>query len=412
MKTKQPTGIESILDKTAEDLGAETRRPKGILIVSPAGRSGRGGISSVSRAIAEWIETTSPDVKVFVVDARGTGPSWLWPLFLIKAFAYCLTLRLTGKIDVLHLQVSERSSFIRKGLLLLLGRSLGLGIVLHHHGAQLISFYREASSPMRRWVSFIARRANVNIVLGERWRPFLIEEVGVPSGQVVVLYNAIRDLLKIDQMVRESGSLCLNPSIGFHFVTLADMSPRKGISELLRALKIVRDQRSNVRATIAGGGQVSRYVREAEKLGIDDICLFPGWIDREAVEELLRSADTFVLPSFDEGLPIAILEALSARIPVIATPVGSIPEVLTDGVSCLMVQPGNVEQLADTLRKIATDAALVERLATNGRDLFESKFTIDRFMKTLFQLYSFCLQRDSGRDVVLADVRFAGKTIR
>jgi glycosyltransferase involved in cell wall biosynthesis len=320
-------------------------------------------------------------MAVHVVDPRGRGSALLWPWFLAGAVVRVLMLRARGQAQVMHLQVSERSSFIRKGLMLFIGRGVGMRVVLHHHGAELIPFYRAAAGPMRRWVRLVVCRADANIVLGERWRSFLVDEVGLRRDRVVVLHNAVPD-----HRTRQGGA---GPVAGaeVRFLLLAHLSPRKGISEFLAAFQRLRQQGLAVRATLAGNGDIGRYRGEAEALGIAAYCSFPGWVDRGAVDRLLQSADALVLPSFEEGLPMAILEALSAARPVIATPVGSIGEVLADGENGLLVPPGDVAALAAAMARVAEDPTLRRALAQNGRALFEARFTIEAFMTRLSAIY-------------------------
>jgi glycosyltransferase involved in cell wall biosynthesis len=153
-------------------------------------------------------------------------------------------------------------------------------------------------------------------------------------------------------------------------------------------MKLVHAANPAVRATLAGGGEVDRYRAEADKLGLGDVVTFTGWIDHARLVQLLCTADALVLPSYDEGLPMVILEALSANVPVVATPVGSIPEVLEDGKTCLLVEPGDVPALGAALQRVLFEEGLGPRLAHEGRRLFESQFDIDHYMAELLDIYA------------------------
>ncbi len=367
-------------------------RSKGVVIVSPGGRTGRGGMASVTRTMAEWIDSSDVGIAAFVVDARGRGSSWMWPLFFFKAVAEVLVLRLTGRATILHLQVSERNSFIRKGLLLDLGRALGMDVVLHHHGAELIPFYHSTSAPMRWWTRRTVHRAGYNIVLGERWRSFLCEDLAAPADRVGIVFNASVDLAAAVAAQRQAAA---PTPAGLRVLVMANLSPRKGIAEFLLALQQLRDEGVAITATLAGGGEVERYREEARTLGLSSLCRFTGWVGRDQVVELLANADCLALPSYEEGLPIAILEALGCHLPIVATPVGSIGEVLTDGRDCLLVAPGDVTGLANALRRLAEDPALRNSLSENGRQLFEQQFSIERFMAATLNIYDDLAERRS-----------------
>lgn len=367
-------------------------RLPGVVIASPGGRAGRGGMASVTRSMAEWLEGKGGSVDI--LDTRGGGASWKWPFFFIGAAARLLVLWIIRRPTVLHLQVSERNSFIRKGLLLLLGHALGMTVILHHHGAELIPFYRTTAPPMRRWTRWIIRRAHHNLVLGERWLAFLRDEVGADSGRLEVLYNASADLSGPVQLARKTRRETGPVSETVHVVLMANLSPRKGIGEFLQALQSLRSAGMDIRATLAGGGDIERYVKEAEALGMSDRCRFAGWVDRAGVPDLFAAADVLVLPSHEEGLPMAILEALSCHVPVVATPVGSIGELLLDGRDCLLVTPGDSGALADAIRRIALDPELSRRLAENGRILFDRTFELERYMQRLVGIYTHAASRN------------------
>ena len=156
-------------------------------------------------------------------------------------------------------------------------------------------------------------------------------------------------------------------------------------------MRRLREEGLNVEATLAGGGEVARYTAEAKTLDLEKACSFTGWIDRNAIIDLLASADALVLPSYEEGLPMVILELLSCHLPVIATPVGSIGELLTSESDCLLVPPGDVDALASALRRAATDEKLRRQMVENGRKLFERHFQLDAYIGSLLELYAIAL---------------------
>jgi glycosyltransferase involved in cell wall biosynthesis len=359
-----------------------------VIVASPGGLFGRGGMASVTRTIAEWISASNRGIRIHVVDPRGIGSPWLWPVYFCGTAVRIVALGLKPGPKILHLQVSERSSFIRKGLLQSLGHSLGMTTILHHHGAELIPFYQSTSALMRWWTHRTICRADLNIVLGQRWRNFLLNEVGTDPDRISVLYNASADLKEPVEAARSRLRKTAPETEAFHFLVVANLSPRKGISEFLNAIHRLREDGLKVQATLAGGGEIARYTAEARTLGLETACRFTGWVDRSAIMDLLASADSLVLPSYEEGLPMVILEALSCHLPVIATPVGSIGELLTSESDCLLVPPGDIDGLASALRRVATEEKLRRQMIDNGRKLFERHFQLDQYMGALLKHYA------------------------
>jgi glycosyltransferase involved in cell wall biosynthesis len=143
----------------------------------------------------------------------------------------------------------------------------------------------------------------------------------------------------------------------------------------------------NWHATLAGGGAIELYRRKAENLELLSRVDFPGWVDQRRACALLTASDVLVLPSYDEGLPLVILEALTAGVPVVCSPVGAIPEVLEDGKSAFFVEPGDIQGLADALVKLSGEPALRERLAAEGRALYDREFSLEVFAARVVEIY-------------------------
>lgn len=341
--------------------------PRGIVVVSPGGMARGGGIGSVTRAMVGWLAQAAPATQVAVIDSHGLAR------FLVAA-ARLIWLRLIGA-DVLHLQVSEGGSFLRKGMLLRLGLLLGMRTILHHHGARLVPFLANSHGPVLWFVRRTLALAHCNLVLGEEVRQSLLG-LGVEAERIFVLPNAVPDPGE-----RQPGTKPL------HFLLPAVLSRRKGIDCFLRAFAEVTSRHPDATATVAGEGDTRPYRQLAEQLGIDRHVRFAGWVDWSELRNLHDRSRALVLPSFEEGLPMAIIEALATGLPVIATPVGAIPEVLRDGETALLVPPGDVAALAAAMLRLAADPQLADALAGAGRQLYERAFTLDRYMLRLLALY-------------------------
>jgi glycosyltransferase involved in cell wall biosynthesis len=139
----------------------------------------------------------------------------------------------------------------------------------------------------------------------------------------------------------------------FHIVTIGRLVNVKGHRNLIEA--------------VAGEGpNSSAYSSLALALGIEEILQLPGQVGRKEVFELLDTADAFCLPSLSEGTPKVLLEAMARGIPVVATRVGGVESVVEDGATGLLIEPNDPHLIADALHRLATDAALRQRLCNNG----------------------------------------------
>lgn len=169
---------------------------------------------------------------------------------------------------------------------------------------------------------------------------------------------------------------------------LGRLEARKGIYDLLDALAGVREAVPDVRLVCAGDGDRTGVARYAERLGIGDAVRFTGWVGPSGKRALLETAAAFVLVSYDEALPMSLVEAMSAGVPAIVSPVGGIPEVVQDGVSGLFVAPGDRQGLERRLKRLLLDRPLAERIGAAARESARLRFSPARSLARLEDIYA------------------------
>jgi glycosyltransferase involved in cell wall biosynthesis len=165
------------------------------------------------------------------------------------------------------------------------------------------------------------------------------------------------------------------------FGIIGDIVPRKGHLYLVRALAEIVQRSPNVRMIVVGdpkrkmGHQYNELVRaEAKRLGVDSSIVWAGY--RTDVLNVMRALDVYVMASLDEMFPVAALEAMAARLPIVATRVGGIPECLTDEESALLAPPEQSSELATRILRLLTDPALAARIARRAHDLARDQFSV------------------------------------
>lgn len=305
------------------------------------------------------------------LDTRGGG-SWLFSLWVLaKALAKIIQGRQSGDLAGVHVNVAERLSLFRKGAIVALCRILGIPVVLHLHAAKLPYFYRKMPRVLQGLTRWIFSLPACCLVLGENARQFVIQDLKVPAGRVEIIVNGVPEPVYARRTPENS-----QPQ---QVLFLGNLSERKGVSDFLKSLAMPGLKSIRMRATLAGGGDVPLYQAAARQLGIDGFVHFTGWSNQQHVAQLLAQADVLVLPSYDEGLPLVILEALSNGVAVICTPVGEIPSLLENGVTACIVQAGDVAGIAGGLQKVLLDSAYRSALERNGRALYEQRLSLMRF---------------------------------
>ncbi len=336
-----------------------------------------GGVGTLMGYMLEaWGKRADgPDVTVF--DTRGAGGRAAGAARFLAVLARLGGLCAAGGADLVHAHMTTRGSVVRKAVLCGVAGLLGVPFVVHMHGADFAAFHGRMHPAAQCGLGFVLRRASRVIVLGEGWRDFLVGAMRIDAGRVVIVLNGVPR--PSERPARAEGP----PRILF----LGRIGDRKGVPELLAALATPVLGARAWRATIAGDGEVARMVGLRDGLGLTGRVDLPGWASREQAAALLAQADMLVLPSHHEALPVAVIEALSWRVPVITTPVGAVPEFLTDGVDALLVQPGDVAALAGAIGWLLDDAALAGRVAQAGFGVFGAQLEAEVAAGRLLGVY-------------------------
>jgi glycosyltransferase involved in cell wall biosynthesis len=155
------------------------------------------------------------------------------------------------------------------------------------------------------------------------------------------------------------------------------ISREKGVVELVRAIGSSDRLRSSHFYLCGGGPAEAEVAQLIEELSLRDSVTMTGWVARDELRDLLQRSEVFVLPSYIEGFPMSVIEAMAAGAAVVTTPVGAVPDYLADGVNSILVEPRSAEQLKIGLERVFDDDSLRARLRAGGRSLVESTFSLE-----------------------------------
>ncbi|SDS16036.1 Glycosyltransferase involved in cell wall bisynthesis [Friedmanniella luteola] len=347
-----------------------------VVVAAPLGRGGAGGIDRLMDSIADRQEVLGPGGVVTTFrPTRGQGPIVWAPVVLLRFLVRLVVDRSRGRVDLLHINLASHGSTYRKLVVARVARSLGIPYLIHLHGARFHHFLGGAPSFVRRRVRLMFAGAARVVVLGEVWRCFVAEEMPEVAGRVVVLPNAT-----------PTPTLAHVPSRTVRFLFLGRIGERKGVPQLLEALgRLPRE--SGWRATIAGDGDLSTARARVVELGLQERVELPGWVGPDAVASLLAASDVLVLASYDENLPMSVIEAMAAGLAVVTTPVGATRDLVVDGETGLLVPPGDVGALTAALQRLLDDPALRRRLGAAAQTDHAERLEIGQYVARLEALW-------------------------
>jgi glycogen synthase len=235
--------------------------------------------------------------------------------------------------------------------------------------------YLQSRNPVLRAIGELCRRVLLGATRVRVSGPSLaraLERVGVdPARMVQVPYRVKTDFFHPSDAARAEARARLGWRDEVLVTSVGRFIRQKGYTELLSAFARLRREYSAVRLVLAGGGPLEReYRAQIARLTLTDSVRLLGWVSREEQRDLLAAADVYTQPSVPgkgEWLPRAILEAMSMRLPVVASSVGGMADVVRDGENGLVFPAGDEDALHVTLRALARDPALRHRLGAAAR---------------------------------------------
>jgi glycosyltransferase involved in cell wall biosynthesis len=248
--------------------------------------------------------------------------------------------------------------------------------VLQLHGSGFGAFYDQADVPVRALIRLALARASFLVVPADSMRAWVhsvCREARVASVPPPVA------------LPEPGAPLATRPPL---VLFLGRLDSDTGVIELIDAIAAVRAAVPDVRLVCAGEGDRGAVLAHAERRGVADAVKFTGWVGPSGKRVLLDSAAVLAMPSYAAGLPMGLLEAMAAGVPVVASAVGGIPEVVVDGVSGFLVAPGDRTALERQLRRLLLEPALGARIAAAARESARLRFAPERALPKLEEIYA------------------------
>lgn len=298
---------------------------------------------------------------------------------LLKAII-CLVFKcIFTKIEIVHIHGSSYNSFWRKRILINIAKGLRKKVIYHIHGAEFHLFYNHNKDVVKKTL----KKTNAIITLSESWKHFFEQEVGVNNVKVVPnITPHIQQLSRITQDKKIT-----------HITFIGTLCERKGVYDIIQ---VVTDNREAITGkliiNLCGNGEVEKVEKMIQVNSLGNIIKCKGAVNSSEISHILKDSDIYILPSYNEGLPISILEAMSYTLPVISTPVGGIPEVVKDGENGFLVQPGDKEALYNAIMNLVEDKSLREKMGKISYQKVQPHFP-DNVSEKLEYIYKELLNR-------------------
>jgi glycosyltransferase involved in cell wall biosynthesis len=348
---------------------------KRILQIAPS-ITVKGGISTVLKMYFETDLASQYDLKVVATHKDGTKLAKVG--IMLAGIMKLIKILITNSIDIVHIHCGDIPSPYRKYIFFKISRWFKCSVILHLHGALFIEQYQVASGFWKLRLQRFFEGADKVICLSQTWS----DAIGglFPRSNRVVVPNGIL-------LPEKSKINAKTPNETTQILFLGLIGPRKGVFDLLTVIKRLVEEGYDIRLSIGGNGDVAKLKDRLSLPQLKRRVHYLGWIEEDQKDYLLAGSDIFTLPSYGEGMPVSIIEAMAYGLAVISTPVGGIPELVDDGVTGYLVKPGDIEDLYEKLKILIEQADLRVEMGRNGRLKVEDGYNIVKNYKAISCIY-------------------------
>lgn len=312
-----------------------------------------GGMANQTRQLAELLQREGADVTIVQVN-RAYRPSIVGRIRGVRALfrlvPYALQLwRVMGRVDLLHVMANSGWSWHLFAVpAIWIGRIKGITVLVNYRGGEAASFLAHAGASVRRTLG-----STNTLVVPSGFLQRIFDRYGIAS-------EVVPNIVDLDRFHPAEASA---RPVAAHLLVARNLEPIYDIATGLRAFALVKRAVVDARLTVAGSGPELGALRSLSvELGVADAVDFCGALDREQMAALYRKATVVLNPSRVDNMPNSVLEAMASGVPVVSTNVGGVPFVLRDGVTGMLVAPGDPVAMAKAIERLLTDSQFAAQI--------------------------------------------------
>ena len=328
-----------------------------ILTIGPDYHNHRGGIGAVIAVYSRYFEVFNfiPSYEV------GSQINKTY-VFFICTIKLVYTLISNRKVKIIHIHGASNGSFYRKFIIFTICKIIFRKKIIYHiHGGGFKEFYNNRGVISKGLIRALLAKTDIIICLSQSWYEYYVNNFKIKS--LVILPNIIDYPENVQNIKKTSYT---------NFLFFGLICEAKGIFDLVKVIaKNIENYKSRIRLFIGGNGEVQRLEDLINKNHIEDTVQFLGWVNNIEKINVLNNADIFILPSYNEGLPISILEAMSYGKAIISTDVGGISEIVKKNVNGLLIEPGNFNQIEGAINTFIENPILIKEYGDISKQMIQ-----------------------------------------
>lgn len=334
-----------------------------VLVIGPSPTKSKGGMATVIEEI-QSDPKLNEQFDIDIYESYIDGNKLI--VLLFSAFSFIRFYFTKRNYDIYHIHAASYGSTFRKGLYVKTAKRWGKKVILHIHGAEYLKFFEGLSDRKKQKLIDILKACDMIIALSQDWKKKFDSTFGLSN--CVVLENGI-DVERLKPAVSD-------PSNHPHsFVMLGRLGERKGTYDLFDAIEKVSKKIPDITCYLAGDGDIDKCKSIIKEKHLENNISIEGWANFDKKLKLLKKSAVLVLPSYNEGLPMSILEGMACGKAIISSRVGAIPEVVKPE-NGILIEAGDIEALADALVKCSTNLEMVTLMGKANMKKINSEFSM------------------------------------
>ncbi len=282
---------------------------------------------------------------------------------------------ITKRNVIVHVHTCSFWGWWRSTLFIILARLAWCKSILHIHNAFDKFYFEESSHITKFFIRLSLRFPNILVTLSDQIKKIVMQ---LTTNSVFSIYNGIDvNVYKHEKKYEKPLRALFAGHVGQH----------KGVKDILEALSKAKIKVQDFIITFVGDGEIEEMRKIAFNLNISNQVNFMGMINEEDKIKHFKESHIFLLPSYGEGQPISILEAMASGMVVISSKVGSIPEIITEGVNGFLINPGDIAKLSMVLKQVQ-NIELIQKIGSTNRSLAELKYDFSRVLEDNLMIYN------------------------
>lgn len=281
---------------------------------------------------------------------------------------------LVDRPDIVHMHSSFGPSFYRSLPFIYMSSWAKKPMIDHIHGSEFDKLYTNASERKKKLVRKAWGKCNRFIVLSESWKERFSEVIPNEKMTVIENYSIVKDGINRSQ--------CHN-----QVLFLGAINQMKGCYDMVDVIKRVAEVVPDIKMVVAGAGEIEQVKSKAIAEGVAEHFAFPGWVRGEQKKKLLKESDVFFLPSYTEGMPMSVLDAMGYGLPIVASNVGGIPRIVHEGENGFMREPGDTAGFAEAIIQIMTSDAMRINMGKQSMEIVKERYSLEKHIELLENVY-------------------------